>query len=73
MRRNIFAKPTAAELRNGSVTRVNVADPLQTGLPQFDTATLHVITGGPYQVRLADGYLTSIQVISTPSRSHISN
>ena len=61
-----FQQTNSAGAENGTVTMVNVADPQQTGLPQFDTATLHVITGGPYQVRLADGYLTSIQAIIYP-------
>ena len=41
-------------------------DPLQSLLPNIDRASLNVITGGPYQVRLANGYITSIQVNLKP-------
>ena len=44
-RRQIFARPTAAELRGGQVRRVNLLDPQQTLLPQFDVAHLNIITG----------------------------
>ena len=42
--------------------QVNLMDPQQTDLPQFDLAHLNCIAGGPYQVKLANGYITSIQV-----------
>ena len=42
--------------------QVNLMDPQQTDLPQFNLAHLNCIAGGPYQVRLANGYITSIQV-----------
>ena len=61
--RNNFHVPTNAELRQGQIRVVNIMDPLQTLLPPIDRASLNIITGGPYQVRLANGYITSIQVI----------
>ena len=42
--------------------QVNLMDPQQTDLPQFDLAHLNCVAGGPYQVKLANGYITSIQV-----------
>ena len=45
------------------IRRVNLLDPQQTQLPQFDTAHLHIITGGPYQTSLTNSYVTAIQVI----------
>ena len=60
--RNNFNVPTNAELRRGQIRAVNIMDPLQTLLPPIDRASLNVIAGGPYQVRLANGYITSIQV-----------
>ena len=62
LRRNIFNVPTAAELRRGRVTQVNLLDHRQTDLPQFDLPHLNCVAGGPYQVRLANDYVTSIQV-----------
>ena len=62
VRRNIFATPKAAELRRGRVRQVNLMDPQQTDLPGFDLPTLNCVAGGPYQVKLANGYVTSIQV-----------
>ena len=62
VRRNLFANPTAAELRRGRVRQVNLMAPLETDLPQFDLPTLNCVAGGPYQVKLANGYVTSIQV-----------
>ena len=61
-RRHIFNVPTAAELRRGRVRLVNLMDPQQTDLPQLDLAHLNCVAGGPYQVKLANGYITSIQV-----------
>ena len=57
-----FQIPTRAELAQGQIWAVNIMDPLQTSLPTIDRASLNVITGGPYQVKLANGYITSIQV-----------
>ena len=64
IRRNLFAIPTQAELqrRRGGLRLVNLRDPQQTNLPQFDRAHLNCVTGGPYQVKLANSYVTSIQV-----------
>ena len=61
-RPNLWALPTQAELARGLVRPVNITDPNQTFLPQFDLAHLNVICGGPYQVRLSKAYITSIQV-----------
>ena len=46
-RRNIFARPTVGELRGpGPLVRiVNLLDPQQTLLPQFDMAHLNNILG----------------------------
>ena len=44
-RRQIFAKPTVAELNGGIVRRVNLLLPQQTGLPPFDMAHLNNILG----------------------------
>ena len=44
-RRQIFDRPTAVELRRGVVRRVNLLDPQQTFLPQFDVPHLNNITG----------------------------
>ena len=62
LRRDIFSVPGVAELRRGRVRQVNLMDPQQTSLPQFDLAHLNCVAGGPYQVKLANGYITSIQV-----------
>ena len=62
LRRDIFSVPGVAELRRGWVRQVNLMDPQQTSLPQFDLAHLNCVAGGPYQVKLANGYITSIQV-----------
>ena len=64
-RPDLFHVPTQNEIRQGvtGVTEVNIRDPVQTGLPQFDRSHLHVVTLGPYQVDLARGYITGIQVI----------
>ena len=61
-RRHLFNVPTQVELRGGRSRLVNLMDPQQTDLPQFDLAHLNCVTGGPYQVKLANGYVTSIQV-----------
>ena len=61
-RRNLFKIPSAAELRRGLVREVNLMDPQQTDLPQFDLAHLNCVAGGPYQVKLANGDITSVQV-----------
>ena len=45
---------------------INIMHPLQSLLPNIDQASLNVITGRPYQVRLANGYITSIQVNLKP-------
>ena len=44
-RRQIFARPTVAELGGGLLRRVNLLDPQQTLLPQFDMAHLNNILG----------------------------
>ena len=62
LRRDIFSVPGVAELRRGRVRQVNLMDPQQTSLPQFDLAHLNCVAGGPYQVKLANGYITAIQV-----------
>ena len=54
--------PTAAELQQGHVRQVNLMDPQKINLPQFDLAHLNCVAGRPYQVKLANGYITSIQV-----------
>ena len=61
-RRHTFNVPTAAELQQGHVRQVNLMDPQQIDLPQFDLAHLNCVAGRPYQVKLANGYITSIQV-----------
>ena len=61
-RRPVFARPTVAEIRRGIIRTVNLLDPQQTHLPQFDVAHLNNILGGPYQGTLADAYTTDIQV-----------
>ena len=61
-RQNLFNVPTQRELQRGRWRLVNLRDPQQTDLPQFDLAHLNCVTGGPYQVKLANGYVTSIQV-----------
>ena len=43
--RQIFERPTAVEIRRGIVRRVNLLDPQQTFLPQFDVPHLNNITG----------------------------
>ena len=48
-RPNIFKNPSAAQLRT-FVRQVNLMDPQQTLLPQFDRAHMNCIAGGPYQV-----------------------
>ena len=35
-RQNIFKKPSAAEINSGNVWKVNLCDPGETILPQFD-------------------------------------
>ena len=64
VRPNLFATPTAAELRRGrgGLRLVNLMAPQDTDLPQFDLPHLNCVAGGPYQVKLANGYVTSIQV-----------
>ena len=42
--------------------QVNLMDPQQTDLPQFNLAHLNCVAGRPYQVKLTNGYITSIQV-----------
>ena len=37
-------------------------DPQKINLPQFDLAHLNCVASRPYQVKLANGYITSIQV-----------
>ena len=61
VRNNLYRTPSARELAGGNVVQVNILDPNATQLPQFDRAHLNMIAGGPYQVNLAKGYLTSIQ------------
>ena len=61
-RRHIFNVPTAAELQQGHVRQVNLMDPQQIDLPQFDLTHQNCVAGRPYQVKLANGYITSIQV-----------
>ena len=62
-RPDVFAVPTAAELQ-GPVTRVNLLDHLQTGLPLLTTDDLTNYTLGSYGVSLCDGYVTAM-VVST--------
>ena len=64
VRPNLFAIPTRAELqrRRGGLRLVNLMDQQQTDLPSFDLAHLNCVAGGPYQVKLANGYITSVQV-----------
>ena len=71
VRRNIYAIPTRAELQRGLVRQVNLRLPPQTNLPQFDLAHLNCVTGGPYQVKLANGYVTSIQVRIYGTNNHV--
>ena len=60
---NNFNVPTNAEWAQGQIWSVNIMDPLQTCLPTIDRASLIIIMEGPYQVRLTNGYITSIQVL----------
>ena len=53
VRWNLFANPTRAELQRGLIRQVNLMDPQQTDLPQFDLAHLNCVAGGPYQVKLS--------------------
>ena len=64
VRPNLFATPMAAELRCrwAGLRLVNLMDPQETDLPQFDLPHLNCVAGRPYQVKLANGYVTSIQV-----------
>ena len=64
IRRHLFSVPTAAELQRGrgGLRLVNLMDQQQTNLPTFDLAHLNCVAGGPYQVKLANGYITSVQV-----------
>ena len=61
-RRHIFNVPTAAELQQGHVRQVNLKYTQKINLPQFDLAHLNCVASRPYQVKLANGYITSIQV-----------
>ena len=60
-RGNLFKTPSQAERRQRNIREVNLLDPQATLLPQFDLAHLNCVVGGPYQVRLANGYITSTQ------------
>ena len=55
---NLFSVPTALEMRRGQVSKINLRDPQQTYLPQFNLAHLNCVAGRPYQVRLANGLST---------------
>ena len=44
-RRNVFARPTVGERQGGLVRSVNLLDPQQTLLPQFELAHLNNILG----------------------------
>ena len=71
-RPDLYKVPTQNELNAGMIWWVNLLDPQETQLPQFDMGHLHVITGGPYQTSLTNSYVTAIQVIITspPLPSH---
>ena len=63
-RRNLFAKPTLVELRNGflhpgGVRLLNALDPNQTHFPVLDKATLNEFCAGPYLADLAPSYISA--------------
>ena len=68
LRPDIFARPTALELRRGwagnvgGVRLVNCLNPVQTGFPLITLEELKELSGGPYLVELAKSYLTSYRV-----------
>ena len=56
-----FANISVAELRNGTVTRINLLNQRQTELPTLSVEELMGITLGPLSVDAAMGYTTTLQ------------
>ena len=66
-RPDLFAFPTAAELRLGwqnlgGVRLVNCLNPNQTAFPRLSKSDLLQLGGGPYLLKLAISYLTSYRL-----------
>ena len=66
-RANIFATPTARELRQGlgipgGIRPINVLNTAQSGFPRLSVQEMNEFCGGPYLTDLARSYLTSYRV-----------
>ena len=76
-RPDIFARPTARELRLGlagnvgGVRLVNCLNPAQTGFPQLTDDDLKELCGGPYLFKLAKSYLTKYRVNVVQNQPYI--
>ena len=60
-RRDLFQKPSAGELRNGTVQIVNLMDPNGTGIAAANLDELTSMTLGSFQPRMATSYVSKLR------------